>query len=112
MKYLNYAFTYFTDVIVDFNLLSINELDEVAETLSTTGYLELTWHDDLLGWNASDFDGLESYLFPQDDVWKPDIALQNSVEKYKPLGVSTLNVLIDSSGAVFWDPFEVMYYSF
>ena len=97
---------------IDFYLLSINELDEVAETLSTTGYLELTWQDELLMWNAADFDGLESYLFPQDDVWKPDIALQNSVEKYKPLGVSTLNVVVHSAGLVFWDPFEVMYCSF
>ena len=114
MKYdLNYvSTTYFTKVYVSFYLLSINELDEVAETLKTTGYLEVEWQDDFLSWNATDYGGLSYYHFPQDDVWKPDVALKNSVEKYKPLGVSTLNVQVDSDGCVFWYPFEVTYCSF
>lgn len=96
-----------TEVYVSFYLLAINELDEVEETLKTTGFLVVEWTDQFLSWNADDYGGIEYYFFPQDDVWKPDIALKNSVEKYKPLGVSTLNVQVSSQGSVYWYPFEV-----
>lgn len=96
-----------TEVYVSFYLLAINELDEVKETLKTTGFLVVEWKDDFLEWTPADYGGLEYYFFPQDDIWKPDIALKNSVEKYKPLGVTTLNVQVDSNGQVFWYPFEV-----
>lgn len=92
---------------VSFYLLAINELDEVAETLKTTGFLSIEWKDEFLQWDPADYGGLDHYLFPQDDVWKPDVALKNSIEKYKSLGVSTLNVWVESTGNVYWYPFEV-----
>ena len=98
---------YLTEVYVSYFLLSINGLDEVTETLKTTGYLVVEWYDQYLSWNASEYGDLDLYFFPQDDVWKPDVALRNSVEKYKSLGVSTLNVQVQSNGYVIWYPFEV-----
>jgi hypothetical protein len=41
------------------------------------------------------------------DVWKPDVALRNSVKQFKELGVTTLNVKVDMDGWVEWYPFEV-----
>ena len=79
----------------------------MQETLKITGYLALEWKDEFLQWNKSQFGGIEHYLFPQDDVWKPDIALKNSFEKQKTLGLSTLNVQVNSTGNVKWYPFEV-----
>ena len=67
----------------------------------------MEWYDQYLSWNASEYGDLDLYFFPQDDVWKPDVALRNSVEKYKSLGVSTLNVQVQSNGYVMWYPFEV-----
>ena len=108
VSYLCYHFPFaLTEVYVGFFLLSINELDEVAETIKTTGYLVVEWKDDYLSWDPADYGGIDYYFFPQDDVWKPDIALKNSVEKYKPLGVSALNVKVHSTGNVEWYPFEV-----
>ena len=103
------TFSILAEVYVSFYLLAINELDEVEETLKTTGFLVVEWTDQFLSWNADDYGGIEYYFFPQDDVWKPDIALKNSVEKYKPLGVSTLNVQVSSQGSVYWYPFEVSF---
>ena len=92
---------------VSFNLLAINKLDEVAETMRTTGFLLIEWRDEFLQWTPADYGGIDYYHFPQDDVWKPDVALKNSAEKYKSLGVTTLNVQVDNHGTVFWHPFEV-----
>ena len=99
----------FTVAYTQFHLLSINGLDEVSETLKTTGYLEVRWYDSYLFWNKTEYGGLWYYLFPQDDIWKPDIALKNSVGKYQPLGDDKLNLFVDADGHVIWNPFEVLY---
>ena len=91
---------------VSLHLLSIHELDEVSETLKSTGYLEIYWKDDFLTWNPADYGGLQYSFFPQDDIWKPDVALKNSVVEYKQLGVSTLNVQVTASGEVYWYPYQ------
>lgn len=96
-----------TEVYVSFNLLAINKLDEVAETMKTTGFLVIEWKDEFLQWDPADYGGIDLYHFPQEDVWKPDVALKNSAEKYKSLGLTSLNVQVDNYGAVFWNPFEV-----
>ena len=97
----------FSAVEVNMYLVSIHELDEVKETLKTTGFLEISWQDDFLQWNPADYGGLREAFFPQDEVWKPDIALRNSMVEYKQLGVSTLNVNVNNEGIVHWYPFQV-----
>ena len=54
-----------TDVYVSFNLLAINGLDMVTETLKTTGFLFIEWSDEHLVWNASDFGGIDAGFWPQ-----------------------------------------------
>lgn len=56
---------YITEVYVDFYLLSMNELNEVSETLKTTGYLFISWSDTFLQWDPDDYGGLVLYQFPQ-----------------------------------------------
>ena len=46
-------------------LLSINELSETTETLKTTGYLWITWYDEFLQWDPSDYGGIDYYHWPQ-----------------------------------------------
>ncbi|XP_045203704.2 acetylcholine receptor subunit beta-type unc-29-like [Mercenaria mercenaria] len=50
---------------VNLYLLSINELSETTETLKTTGYLWLLWHDEFLQWTPEDYGGLKYYHWPQ-----------------------------------------------
>ncbi|XP_060600265.1 neuronal acetylcholine receptor subunit alpha-7-like [Ruditapes philippinarum] len=95
------------EVYVSLYLLSINELSETTETLKTTAYLWITWYDEFLQWDPSDYGGIDYYHWPQGDVWKPDVALKNSFLEYKELGVSSLNVLVSSDGYVEWYPFQV-----
>ena len=92
---------------MNFNLLSIIGLDEAQETLNSIGYLHLSWYDDYLVWNASDYGGLTYSFFPQNDVWKPDVTLKNSVDEYKQLGDVSLNVVVYSDGLIVWQPFQV-----
>ena len=101
------SYTEPTNVYVSFHLCTINGLDESAEKLTTTGYLVLSWYDTELVWNISDFGNMSYTYFPQDDVWKPDMALKNSVKQYKEMGVETLNVFVDYYGYILWYPFQL-----
>lgn len=92
---------------IDFSLTGINAFDLVSQKLTTTGYLYVWWTDEFLSWESSSFNGIEQVLLPQDDVWKPDIALQNSYEKLSEHGDKFLNVRVDSSGEILWYPYEI-----
>ena len=96
-----------TDVHVSFFLAGIGELNEISEKLTTTGYLSITWKDQYLTWNASNYGSIEYIIYPQDAIWKPDISLQNGFTKMKELGSSFVNVKVDYRGTVTWQPFEI-----
>ena len=53
---------------VSFYLSSITEVNEVKEKLVTTGYLELSWTDELLSWTPSDYNNTETIFVPQVQV--------------------------------------------
>ncbi|XP_060600275.1 acetylcholine receptor subunit beta-like 1 [Ruditapes philippinarum] len=95
------------DVWVHLYLVSIHELNEATETLKISAYLWITWYDEFLVWNSTAYGGIEQLYIPQGDVWKPDVALRNSVKQFKELGVTSLNVHVDTDGLVQWYPFEV-----
>jgi hypothetical protein len=81
-------------------------LNEISEKLTTTGYLSITWKDQYLTWNASNYGSIEYIIYPQDAIWKPDISLQNGFTKMKELGSSFVNVKVDYRGTVTWQPNE------
>ena len=98
---------YLTYLFVSFNLYGISGIDEIQQKLTTTGHLEIEWVDELLSWTPSQYGGLSYILYPQGDVWKPDISLQNGFSKLEELGSKFISVNINSSGLVSWRPFHV-----
>lgn len=98
-----------TVVSLSLYLLTIVEFNEITEKLSITGKLKLSWIDEYLSWNPLQYEGLESINLPQNEVWKPDIALENSITKYRDLGTSSMNVHVHSDGHVVWKPMEVFH---
>jgi len=48
-----------------FNLLNINNLYEVEETLKTTAFLTLTWMDNELQWTPSSHGNITEAFWPQ-----------------------------------------------
>ncbi|KAK3584819.1 hypothetical protein CHS0354_006235 [Potamilus streckersoni] len=93
-----------TDVVIDFYLTSIINLDSQKEKLTTSGYLTISWNDYYLQWTPATYGELTSTFIPQDNVWKPDISLQNGVSELKGLGSTSLFVYVLSNGSVYWDP--------
>ncbi|CAC5384572.1 unnamed protein product [Mytilus coruscus] len=94
-------------VHVIFTLYGISGVDEIEQKLTATGWLEVEWTDELLSWTPASYGGLRYIYYPQGEVWKPDISLQNGFSKLEELGSKFISVLVDSNGLVNWRPFQV-----
>ena len=96
-----------TQVRIGFSLSAIFNLDEVSQTLKTAGHLHVEWLDEALRWNSTDFGGVSSAMYPQNDVWLPDVSLKNSLQDYQVFGHPTLTILVTENGTVLWQPHQV-----
>lgn len=79
-------------ISVDFALVGINSFSDSDQKLTTTGYLTVKWTDQSLTWTPSSYDGITSILVPQNEIWKPDITLDNGMESKTSLGQSFIQV--------------------
>ena len=84
---------------VEYFLYGINDVNQVEQTLTTTGYLQIAWDDEFLKWNPLMYGGLQYLFVQQDKIWKPDISLQNGFKTLE-LGSKFIQVNIDSSGTI------------
>ena len=92
---------------VDFALVGINSFIDSEQTLTTTGYLTIKWTDQLLQWTSSTYNGISSILVPQNNIWRPDITLDNGMESKTGLGKKFIQTTVASDGSVTWSPYEV-----
>ncbi|XP_046378330.2 neuronal acetylcholine receptor subunit alpha-3-like [Haliotis rufescens] len=96
--------THVTRVSITFNLVAITEFDEVSEALASTGYMEVTWDDEILTWNPTLYGGVTDMRPAFDQVWKPRVAVQNTVDKMKPLGLDFGILVLFFTGSLTWYP--------
>nr|XP_004666966.1 acetylcholine receptor subunit epsilon [Jaculus jaculus] len=82
------------------NLISLNEKEE---TLTTSVWIGIDWHDYRLNFSKDDFAGIETLRVPSELVWLPEIVLENNIDGQ--FGVAyDCNVLIYEGGYVSWLP--------
>ncbi|KAJ8308720.1 hypothetical protein KUTeg_013594 [Tegillarca granosa] len=96
-----------TMVTAELTIVGFNDLDEVKQKLAVTGYLKLTWQDQLLTWSPADYGHLTHLDVPQSMIWKPDLALKNGFTKLTELGSSFVLARVENTGSVIWSPYEV-----
>ncbi|XP_045203950.2 uncharacterized protein LOC123556920 [Mercenaria mercenaria] len=93
---------------VDFSLVGINGLDEVEQKLTSTGQFDVRWEDPSLTWDPTKRQGVVQVLLPQNDIWKPDIALINGFSKITAMGAKFMFIDINYNGSCIWKPYQVM----
>uniref|UniRef100_A0A8D2CT47 Acetylcholine receptor subunit epsilon n=1 Tax=Sciurus vulgaris TaxID=55149 RepID=A0A8D2CT47_SCIVU len=82
------------------NLISLNEKEE---TLTTSVWIGIDWHDYRFNYSKDDFGGIEILRVPSELVWLPEIVLENNIDGQ--FGVAyDANVLIYEGGYVSWLP--------
>lgn len=58
------------------------DVDEMRSVMSVDAWMRLSWVDEHLQWNPSDYDGVSSIHFGFNELWRPDILLYNRL--YQP----------------------------
>ncbi|XP_066877062.1 acetylcholine receptor subunit epsilon isoform X1 [Kogia breviceps] len=77
--------------------------NEKEETLTTSVWIGIDWHDYRLNYSKGDFGGLEILRVPSELVWLPEIVLENNIDGQ--FGVAyEANVLVSEGGYVSWLP--------
>nr|KAG5704518.1 hypothetical protein BaRGS_003829 [Batillaria attramentaria] len=82
---------------------NISELDMVRQTLTMTVFFEVMWHDPALTWDNSTFAGDVIFVDPK-TVWRPDLALYNSLNPKDQFVDQKMKVWVHSDGNVKWVP--------
>ncbi|XP_069114240.1 acetylcholine receptor subunit alpha-1-A-like [Argopecten irradians] len=96
-------------VYVDLFLAGDIYLDEVTGKMTLNAYLGLSWYDEHLTWSKDDYNGVKTVYIPQDDIWKPDIILENNFNKLEAFGDASILTSVYSTGEVVWVPFELFF---
>ncbi|KAL4218481.1 hypothetical protein ACF0H5_023215 [Mactra antiquata] len=61
---------------IHLNVLYVSDFDQVAQTLTSTVELEVTWNDTRLSWYPV---GVYEITIPQDKVWSPNLSMNNAI---------------------------------
>ncbi|WAQ96112.1 ACHA2-like protein [Mya arenaria] len=93
-----------THVKIGLNVLAIDELDIKGQKLSVAGWLTLEWQDDRLQWNKTEKNDIEYMFTKPNDIWKPELIVDNSLANIGVISAPDLNLRVKFSGLVEWEP--------
>ena len=97
-----------TLVNVTFNLVAIQEFDEVNGKFSVIGFFEVSWYDSRMTWNPSEYNNTYTMLFSQEDIWKPTLLIINPFSKIDQLGKDFMTVRYFFNGYAYWSPGDIL----
>lgn len=88
-------------------LVGINGVDEVEQKITTTAYMKIVWSDSFMTWTPTDYGNITQFTLPQEDIWKPDLALANAYDTISGLGDPFMYLTITYDGNITWEPYQV-----
>ncbi|XP_046573394.1 neuronal acetylcholine receptor subunit alpha-7-like [Haliotis rubra] len=91
-------------ISLELHLLSMSDFDEVTQTVTANGFFLVSWKDEFLTWNASEYGGVSEINPDYGKVWRPYITIRNQVVNVKPLGLDFGVIKVTAQGTVTWAP--------
>ncbi|OWF45663.1 Neuronal acetylcholine receptor subunit alpha-10 [Mizuhopecten yessoensis] len=93
-------------VTVNMNLdvVSINDFDEVAGTISVVIILYISWTDESLVWNSTSYGNTTVLTITQRKIWLPKMFLCNPADSFLPIASNHFKVKVIANGTVLWTP--------
>lgn len=88
-------------------LVALNNVDEVEQKITTTVYMKIVWSDTFMTWTPTDYGDITEFTVPQENIWKPDLALANAHESITGLGDKFMYLTVTNDGTITWEPFQV-----
>ena len=99
---LNHTST--TNIGISCFIVCINRFDEISGELALVMYFQLSWIEERITWNASEFEGIQSILVPPDAIWRPEFFIIQSTDRIQKIGNLSLFLRLHSNGEVYWTP--------
>ncbi|XP_053384590.1 acetylcholine receptor subunit beta-like 1 [Mercenaria mercenaria] len=90
-----------------FDLMTIQDFNEVEGKLSVVGFMYLGWFDERLIWESSKYGDTDSLMIPLTEVWHPTIVLSNSFDQIDDIGDDWMTVEYRPDGRAFYVPGDV-----
>ncbi|XP_026207668.1 5-hydroxytryptamine receptor 3A-like [Anabas testudineus] len=72
-----------TNVFLQVVLYAILDVKEIDQTFIPYVWIFLIWDNDYIRWDPEDFCGIFSVSIPNEILWKPDITIEEMIEKDK-----------------------------
>uniref|UniRef100_A0AC35U7J7 Neur_chan_LBD domain-containing protein n=1 Tax=Rhabditophanes sp. KR3021 TaxID=114890 RepID=A0AC35U7J7_9BILA len=82
---------------ISMTLYQIIEVNEPAQSIKLNIWMVQRWHDELLAWEPSEYEGIKSTILPSTSVWLPDTYIYNSVVMNKEETERHMNVKLDTT---------------
>lgn len=92
-------------IFVFFDLVYIQEFDEVNGKLNLAGIFAIQWQDETVKWNATN-NGMHSLTYTSDDFWKPSLLIGNSYGRTTSIFKDDTAKRAISDGRMFWMPID------
>ncbi|KAM7381261.1 hypothetical protein PAMA_012213 [Pampus argenteus] len=82
-----------TSVFLEVLLSGILEVVEKEQTLISSVWTAMRWHNDYISWDQNQFCGIDNVSLPTDTLWKPDLIIEEikDVDKSIPTRYLTVN---------------------
>ncbi|XP_045176447.1 acetylcholine receptor subunit alpha-like [Mercenaria mercenaria] len=96
-----------TAVTFGFEMVYIQEFDEVQQKLSIMALPGLNWTDESMMWNPADYGGLFSLVTESGPFWTPNLVLSNSIGEWKRIGADWQTIRFFLNGAAYYNPGEI-----
>ncbi|XP_073345289.1 5-hydroxytryptamine receptor 3A-like [Pagrus major] len=72
-----------TEVELYILIYAILDVNEKEQKFVSYVWIDLIWFDEYISWNPDDFCGLKAITLSKDQLWKPDITIEEMTEKDK-----------------------------
>ena len=85
-------------------MVALQDFDEVLERFSVVGAFLLSWTDENMVWDVSNYGDITTVFVGYKHVWVPEIILTNPSEKLDSFGKDWQLIWYSSNGTAQWFP--------
>ena len=95
------------EVSIDLYIWNIDNIDEKSQTFTIRAFLENRWENSFLKWNHTDYGGIKTINVRNENIWLPDLALQNVYDSPTELGQRDGRSIVDYNGVCTTWPYKM-----
>ncbi|XP_050408926.2 acetylcholine receptor subunit alpha-L1-like [Patella vulgata] len=98
------------DVEMTLFMVAILDVNEVQQSVEATIWMKVRWKNELLVWDPNDYGNLTLIYPPEENIWKPDLAISNGYNELTPVGIDFVLLKSCHNGQTLWTPGQKVHF--